>query len=83
MTLQSYQDLVCGRRNGSGRVCVIARPSTFHGKKVYSLTAQVRRAARIDPAPISPHDKAATPHRDFPHFLSIARGSVKEVEHKS
>ena len=51
----------------------------FPKEEVYGLTSQMRRAAVSIPSNIAEGQGRRT-DRDFCHFLSIAHGSVREVE---
>ncbi len=55
------------------------RTRSFPKEELYGLTAQMRRAAVSIPSNIA-EGQARRTTRDFMHFLSIARGSLKELE---
>ncbi len=52
---------------------------TFPAKETYGLTAQIRRAAVCVPSNIA-EGAARTTKREFAHYLSIARGSLSEID---
>ena len=52
---------------------------TLPAKETYGLTAQIRRAAVSVPSNIA-EGAARTTKREFAHYLSIARGSLSEID---
>ena len=52
---------------------------TFPAKETYGLTAQIRRAAVSVPSNIA-EGAARTTRREVAHYLSIARGSLSEID---
>jgi four helix bundle protein len=77
--IQSYQELVAWQKAMDLVESVYRVSQQFPREEVYSLTAQVRRAAISIPSNIA-EGQGRNTTRDFLHFLSIARGSIKEVE---
>jgi four helix bundle protein len=55
------------------------RTASFPSTETYGLTAQLRRAAVSVPSNIA-KGAARTTKREFPQFLSIARGSLSEID---
>ena len=53
--------------------------SSFPPSETYGLTAQIRRAAVSVPSNIA-EGAARTTKREFAQFLSIARGSLSEID---
>ncbi len=51
----------------------------FPREEVYGLTSQVRRAAVSVPSNLS-EGAARTSRKEFSHFLSVAKGSLSELE---
>jgi four helix bundle protein len=79
MAIESYRELVVWQK-AMDLVEVVYRASMkFPREEIYSLTAQLRRAAISIPSNIAEGQGRSTT-RDFLNFLSIARGSLKEVE---
>ena len=52
---------------------------TFPAKETYGLASQIRRAAISVPSNIA-EGAARTTKREFAHYLSMARGSVSEID---
>jgi four helix bundle protein len=52
---------------------------TFPAKETYGLASQIRRAAISVPSNIT-EGTARTTKREFPHYFSIARGSLSEID---
>lgn len=79
MAIQSYQELVVWQKAMDLVESVYKATRGFPRDEIYSLTSQIRRAAVSIPSNIAEGQGRSTT-RDFLHFLSIAQGSVKEVE---
>ena len=76
---KDYRKLIVWQKAMDFVVSVYRTSASFPKEEMYGLTAQMRRAAVSIPSNIAEgqgRDTAA----DFVRFLSIARGSVKEVE---
>jgi len=76
---KDYRKLIVWQKAMDLVVSVYRTSASFPKEEMYGLTAQMRRAAVSIPSNIAEgqgRDTAA----DFLRFLSIARGSVKEVE---
>lgn len=79
MGLKSYRDLEVWQR-GIDLVAAIYRlTDTFPQEERYGLTSQPRRAAVSVPANIA-EGYSRTHRRDYLHHLSVARGSLAELE---
>ena len=52
---------------------------TFPAKETYGLASQIRRAAISVPSNIA-EGAARTTKREFAHYLSMARGSLSEID---
>ncbi len=78
MPIQSYRDLDVWKRSMDLAVRVYQLTSEFPKSELYGLTGQMRRAAVSVPSNIAEgHSRRG---REFPHFISIALGSLAELE---
>jgi four helix bundle protein len=79
MQQRGYQQLTAWQKAIKLVVAVYQASEKFPTKEIYGLTNQLRRAAVSIPANIAEgHGRDSS--REFLHFLSIARGSLSEVE---
>jgi four helix bundle protein len=79
MSIRNYRDLVVWRKAMDLVDAVYRLTRGFPKEELYGLTSQVRRAAVSIPSNIAEgHGRRTCRH--FLHFLSIARGSIKELE---
>lgn len=79
MSVRDFRDLVAWQKAMDLVVLVYQGTASLPKEEIYGLTAQMRRAAVSIPSNIAEgHARRTTP--DFLHFLSIARGSLKELE---
>ncbi len=79
MSVQSYKDLIVWQKALNLVEMVYQVTRVFPKEELYGLTNQLRRAAVSIPSNIAEgHARSST--RDFHRFLSIARGSLAEVE---
>jgi four helix bundle protein len=53
--------------------------ASFPSSELYGLTSQIRRAAISVPSNIA-EGAARTTKREFAHYLSMARGSLSEID---
>lgn len=79
MALKSYRELEVWQRSMDLVVDVYRLTRAFPGDERYGLTSQVRRAAVSVPANIA-EGYERTHRGDYLRHLSIARGSLAEVE---
>lgn len=79
MPVQSYRDLLVWQK--AMDLCVEIHGATllFPKQEMFGLTAQINRAVVSIPSNIAEGQGRRTT-ADFIHFLSIARGSLNEVE---
>src|SRR5579872_5585233 len=75
----SYRNLVAWRKAMILVVQVYRATRTFPKDELYGLTSQLRRAAVSVPSNIA-EGQARFSRREFHYFLSIARGSLVEIE---
>jgi four helix bundle protein len=79
MSVQSYKDLIVWQKEIDMFEMIYQVTRNFPKEELYGLTNQLRRAAVSIPSNIAEgHARAST--AEFVRFLSIARGSLAEVE---
>jgi four helix bundle protein len=79
MSVQSYKDLIVWQKSMDLVDVIYQMTRTFPKEEVYGLTNQLRRAAVSIPSNIAEgHARRST--QEFHRYLSIARGSLAEVE---
>ena len=79
MSVQSYKDLIVWQKALDLVEIVYQVTNAFPKEELYGLTNQLRRAAVSIPSNIAEgHARCST--QEFHRFLSIARGSLAEVE---
>jgi four helix bundle protein len=77
--MNSYQELKVWELGMALAESIYRATAAFPKDEIYGLTRQLRRAAVSIPSNIAEgHARDST--KDFLHFLSIARGSLAEVE---
>jgi four helix bundle protein len=76
---QSYRDLVAWQKGMQLVTDIYRETKTFPLEERYGLTNQLRRAAVSVPSNIAEGQARFSP-REFYRFLSIARGSLVEIE---
>ena len=79
MSVKSYRDLIVWSKSMELVECIYRLTSTFPREEIYGLTNQLRRAAISIPSNIA-EGQGRQSTREFLNFLSIARGSLFEVE---
>ena len=79
MVVSNYRELIVWQKAMDLVEAIYRVTEAFPDRELYGLSRQIRRAAISVPSNIAGgHGRSST--REFLHFLSIARGSVKEVE---
>ncbi len=79
MPVQSYRDLIAWQKAMDLVELVYRVTEAFPRREMFGLTNQLRRAVVSIPSNIAEGQGRGTT-RDFLHFLSVARGSLQEVE---
>jgi four helix bundle protein len=77
--LKSYRDLLVWQRAMELVILVYRVSSEFPRQETYGLTSQIRRASISVPSNIAEGYGRAT-RKEYLQFLSIAQGSLKELE---
>ena len=77
--VKSYQQLVAWQKAMDLVVAVYKVTENFPQREVYGLTNQMRRAAVSIPSNIA-EGQGRNTAKDFCNFLSIALGSIQELE---
>lgn len=77
--VQSYRDLEVWQQGMDLAVACYTATKSFPGDERFGLTSQIRRSASSVPANIA-EGQGRQSTKEFLHFLSIARGSLKELE---
>ena len=75
----SYKNLVAWQKSMTLVKNVYLHTSSFPKTEAYGLAAQLRRAAVSIPSNIA-EGQGRLSRKEFKHFLSLARGSLLEVE---
>jgi four helix bundle protein len=77
--MQSYRELIVWKTAMDLAAECYLVTKTFPRDELFGMTSQIRRSAASVPANIAEgHDRSST--KEFLHHLSIARGSLKELE---
>ena len=79
MTVRHYRDLIAWQKAVDLAVEVYRWTDSFPQRETYGLTQQMRRAVVSVSSNIAEGQGRGTT-KDFLHFLSIARGSLQELE---
>lgn len=77
--LQSYRELMVWQKAMELAVLVYRLTETFPKREIYGLASQLRRAGVSVPSNIAEGYGRAS-RREYLQFLSIAQGSLKELE---
>ena len=76
---ESYKDLIAWRKAMQLVIEIYQATRQFPRDELYGLTNQLRRAAVSVPSNIA-EGQARFSAKEFHHFLSLARGSLVEIE---
>jgi four helix bundle protein len=79
MAVKTFNELIVWQKAMDFVDMVYAATAAFPREEIYGLTSQLRRAAVSVPSNIAEGQCRQTT-RDFLNFLSIARGSLAEIE---
>ena len=79
MAVRNYKDLIAWQKAMDLVELIYQATEGFPQREVFELSNQARRAAVSVPSNIAEGQGRAST-RDFLHFLSIARGSLQELE---
>ena len=79
MTLQTHKDLDVWKDSRKLVSLIYELTSKFPKEEVYSLTAQIKRAAITIPSNVA-EGAARDSNKEYIHFLFIALGSVAELD---
>ncbi|MEW6125539.1 MAG: four helix bundle protein [Acidobacteriota bacterium] len=79
MASQNYRDLIVWQKAMDLVEAVYSETKNFPKEEIYGLTSQLRRAAISIPSNIA-EGQGRKSAGEFAHFLSIAYGSLREVE---
>jgi four helix bundle protein len=81
MTVQSYRQLIARQKAMDLVVAIYYLTKDFPKEEVYGLTGQIRRAAVSIPSNIA-EGQGRNSTKELLHYLSIAYGSLSEIETK-
>ena len=79
MSGKNYRDLVAWQKAMDLVEMIYELTKGFPKEELYGITSQIRRAAVSIPSNIA-EGQGRTSTKEFQNFLSIAHGSVREVE---
>jgi four helix bundle protein len=79
VAVQHYRELIVWQKAMNLVESVYRATKDFPNTEIYGLTSQVRRAAVSIPSNIA-EGQGRNSTRDFLYFLSVAQGSLMEVE---
>ncbi|WP_458450779.1 four helix bundle protein [Fibrobacter sp.] len=77
--MNSYKDLVVWQKAIDLTIEIYSLTNLFPKEEMYGLVSQIRRSAVSIPSNIA-EGQARKYHQQFSHFLSIAQGSLAELE---
>jgi four helix bundle protein len=79
MSVRHYRELVVWQKAIALVEALYRATEIFPKTEIYALTSQIRRAAVSIPSNIA-EGQGRNSTRDFLHFLSVAQGSLMELE---
>ena len=79
MSGKNYQDLIAWQKAMALVEMIYQVTRQFPREEIYGLTGQIRRASVSIPSNIA-EGQGRTSNKEFQNFLSIAHGSLREVE---
>lgn len=79
MSAKNYRDLIAWQKGMDLVEQIYGVTKAFPKDEMYALTSQIRRAAVSIPSNIA-EGEGRTSKKEFSNFLSIAYGSLREVE---
>ena len=79
MTIQTYRDLIVWQKSMDLVIEIYRLVKLFPQEEMYGLTSQIRRAAVSVPANLA-EGHGRIHRKEYLHHISIARGSLMEVE---
>lgn len=79
MAVRNYRDLIAWQKAMDLVIRVYEATKRFPREEVYGLTCQAHRAAVSVPSNIA-EGQGRSSTREFLHFLSMAHGSLRELE---
>lgn len=77
--MNSYKDLVVWQKAIDLTIEIYSLTNLFPKEEMYGLVSQIRRSAVSIPSNIA-EGQTRKYHQQFSHFLSIAQGSLAELE---
>jgi four helix bundle protein len=79
MTTKNYRDLIVWQKTFELALAIYAETACFPAEERYGITAQLRKAGVSILSNIAAGE-GRNSRNEFRHFLSIAHGSLREVE---
>lgn len=78
-TLNSFKDLIVWQKSYTLTILVYKITESYPKNEIFNLVSQMRRCAISIPSNIAEGSKRST-RKDYANFLSIAQGSLAELE---